>query len=779
MRVAARLTPWFVLIALLASTFFLARIFNAQIRIGGWLFWRYAAIWFPTLLFCASCLSAGKWIVSRLSQADPRSLEHFVLSFASGVFAFFLVTTIVGLFGGLDRVSFVLIPLLLLALGARLIWRDVLELRARIRHYPQWLALTPFEVVAFAAGAIALCVIYLGVLVPDNAAYDSRWYHLGLAEHYAAAGGIFRLPEGRIAATIPHLASILYAWAFCLPWGELFDRLELAAHLEFAIFVLTLPGIVALVRYLLPGVRARGAWITIFAFPSVFLYDSGLHVAADHIAALWAIPTLLAFARAFIDLDPRACLLLAMQASGLLMTKYTCGIVVLGPGLALVARVVQLGVLELWRRPRRFTAWRGLVVPLVAGLLFTAPHWLKNLIWYGDPMYPMLHKYLSLRPWNSQASFILEVYLNEAWGSVGTFDEKLEGTWLALRDYSYGLYSWMDFHGMYPIFGSLFTFSLFALPFLRDTRRIWAVVLMAHVGIAAWFWLFHAERYLQPLLPWMAAVVASIALLAWRSGVPARLGVIALGGLQLVWGADMLFWPLHRMTGKSAIGLVDDFFAKGYANRGQARSRPFEDLAALGRGLPKGATVLLHHDHLTTGLGTQVVADASRIQYGINYGELGSPRAVHQLFKDYGVTHVVWRPRTVHGEESLAGELVFHAYARYWQVVRSYGGRSVAALPNDPPPEQASTVLVYACDGGYQPGLYDISDLQVSPYVLPDRPRHFPLPREPYSPEMARSKSYGYAMVNQACPGAPKLTDYQQIAAYGTQSYYVGSAPKK
>jgi hypothetical protein len=38
-------------------------------------------------------------------------------------------------------------------------------------------------------------------------------------------------------ATNPHLATFVYLFAFMLPVGQLFDRVELAAHLEFTVFI--------------------------------------------------------------------------------------------------------------------------------------------------------------------------------------------------------------------------------------------------------------------------------------------------------------------------------------------------------------------------------------------------------------------------------------------------------------------------------------------------------------------------------------------------------------
>ena len=244
-------------------------------------------------------------------------------------------------------------------------------------------------------GLLGVLLVYLPILSPDNVAYDSRWYHLALAEHYAVDGAIRRFPEGLLAASYPQTATMLYTWAFSSPLGELFDRVELAAHLEFALFLATLAGIPALLARLLPEPRARATWAALFLFPGIFVYDSALSCAADHVAALFAVPILLALLRAWPAPTARSCALLAIFVSGALSVKYTAASLALGPSLALLARGVWL---MLRANSRRTTAalLASLAVFAAMTVLLTAPHWLKNWILYGDPGLP--HARRALRP---------------------------------------------------------------------------------------------------------------------------------------------------------------------------------------------------------------------------------------------------------------------------------------------------------------------------------------------------------------------------------------------
>ena len=59
---------------------------------------------------------------------------------------------------------------------------------------------------------------------------------------------------------------------------------------------------------------------------------------------------------------------------------------------------------------------------------------------------------------------------------------------------------------------------LAALAVARVGRRLWAAIACAHVAILLWYVTAHQERYLLPLVPLMAAVVAATLALAWQQG---------------------------------------------------------------------------------------------------------------------------------------------------------------------------------------------------------------------------------------------------------------------
>jgi hypothetical protein len=772
--VLRRARSWGLGAALLGSTIWLASIFGQHYPVREWLFFRYVVSWLGVLAFCLASLSAGNLVVTALSRPGERQDGHITLSFATGVYLFFLVTFAVGILRGFGPVAFVLIPVALFSVGAKQLARDLLAWRRRRMGRPWLEPLRATEAFGLAFGVVALVLLYVPTLIPENTAYDTRWYHLGIAEHYVAAGAITRFPEGPSLATIPHLASVLYTWAFLLPGSELFDRIELAAHLEFVVFLFTLGGIPALVRYLVPSARARLSWVALFFFPAVFLYDASLFVAADHIAALWSIPTYLMMARAWPELSPRACLLFVLQAVGLAMTKYTAPIAAVFPVLALLVRAAILAYARVRGRTRSDAWLFGPATAFAAGLILTTPHWLKNWLWYADPLYPILHRHLNPRPWAEDAARWYAMFEGESWSIKGPALVKLRAIWRAFGDYSYAVYNWPDFHGAFPIVGSLFTFGLVAVPFLRGTRRLLVLIAAAHLGIACWAVLFAHDRYLQPLVPWMAATIAGLAILAYRTGAVARIGLFLLGGLQLVWGLDMVFWPLHKMTAKSGMELAADFFGQAYRKQFAPRTRPFQDLTAIGDALPEGSKILLHHEHVRLGLRHQTIWDWPHFQFGISYGAFASSRELHRWLRENGVTHFVYQPR-VYGDESLAGDLVFHTYAKQHLInVKSVHGRLVGEVPSETPPRERTTVFYFGCDTGPANGLYELSDLTASPLAAPGFPvKPAPAPRQPLTGDVAPLVAAADRAVVQArCPNAPELADFVQVASSDRLGYF-------
>ncbi|HEX2877845.1 MAG TPA: hypothetical protein VHP33_41635 [Polyangiaceae bacterium] len=690
-----------------------------------WLFFRYLAYFAVAGVCLTSSGLAGHFVLKRVLGLRLPRHEHVVQSLAVGLFGFTLGWFALGIARCWSPLSALLWPLIYAAPGLTCLRERGSWLRWLRAHGP--VRVSGLGLAGAALGLLGLVLVYLPLIHPNNLTFDARFYHQALAEHYVAEQGITPFRDGWIAAACPQLATYLYSWAYALPSSGLFDRIELAVHLEFALFLVTLASVPVLAARLAPRRRLPLAWLALLAFPELYCYDSMLSGSADHVAAVFAVPLFLALLRALPSLEPRACTLLGLVCAAVLSTKYTAYGLLLVPLAALVGRAAQL----LITTPGRGRWWllRGPSIAALLAIVLWSPHWLKNLLWYGDPVYPFLHAHLRVEPWVPHADerFSLLLYKGQL------AERSLTGVVQSLTSaftFSFLPQDWWLFHRDLPIFGSLFSFSLpFAL-LLRSSRRYWLLYGAVLVAVVYWFWSYHLDRYLQVLVPWMAVIVAVTASSLWQLGVGGRAAVLLLGGVQLVWGADVPFFPTHALTGTSGHQVSIKFLSSGFTREAD-RFRVFGDYTDLGRALPRGAKVLLHDNLLRLGLGTAVVSDAAIGQLGIEYAVAPSARGVFERLRELGVSHLVWEPGRSQGWDSLAGDIAFHRLAsRYAVDARDFGAFRLAAMPPTPPPRPAAPeqVLLLTCGATYARGSYQLMSLSVQPLAAPRPARDYPKP---------------------------------------------------
>ena len=690
-----------VLLVLLLAIFL--RAVHAQYPLDEWLFFRYAKYWLYAALFSSACLAAGLRVLGFILPYPPRVGERLTLGFALGVLVFALGLFVIGLVGLFGRIFFFAWPAALLVFGGPQLWRSLRRARAHLQP-PFMRLLLPrggIESLAAALILISALAIYLQVLTPQNVSYDAGWYHLPIAEQYAATGAIRPFAEGWYLGAYPQLSSLLYAWAFQSP-GDLFDHQALASHLEWALFLATLPSISALTRKLLFPVRTPFAAAVLFLFPGIFLYDSNLNTGADHILAFWAPALGIALFRMGRAFSVREGILGGALLGAAVLTKLqACYFVV--PS--------ALFVLVLASRARRLgpaLAWG------MTALTISSAHWLKNWICYGDPLYPMLHGVFPSHPFHPETTAEFErAFWPEGFALKGTLFERIVETLKALVTFSFVPHNWGSFHGDTPVFGSLFTLTAPMLLYFRRTWKLGLFAIAIHIGIAVWFITTHQDRFLQALLPWMAASTAAILVLAWREGRWIRVGVAALVAAQFVWGADVYFFRTHAMIGDAPLKALIEFVGAGHRKEYQSRFHVHDEMRKIGQAMPTGAKVLVHNSRDRLGLGVAAVTDESGWQGAIEYLDLSAPRAVGQMWRELGITHVLWR--TEHSDMSpqdLAREAVFaraiHAMGDGAPQVS--GGWRIAKLrpnlPESPDMTSALRIAWLGCGGDPPTGIY-------------------------------------------------------------------------
>jgi hypothetical protein len=450
--------------------------------------------------------------------------------------------------------------------------------------------------------------------------------------------------------------------------------------------------------------RARGTWAVIFLFPGLFLYDSSLSVAADHVLAFWAVPLALALRRMLQrPAAPAPGVLAGLMLSGAALTKYQSISLVL-PALLLV--VLATGR-ELWRARRSPTVatvsnLRLLVGPgalALSALVATSPHWLANVVWYGDPLYPMLRAWLPAHPMVKGWAGAIAAFSGGMtdWMPSGTFLHKLQESAIGVFTFAFVPHDWPPFHGDLPVFGFLFTLTLPVLALTRGAGRARLLAGGTLLGLFTWYLTFHQDRYLQALLPWMVAATSAALLFAWDSGVVARLGVVVLVAVQLAWGNDVPWLPTHAMSHDLPAILSLQRLSSTYRNDLHARFQFDTGFAGIDHTLPRDATVLLHEEYVRLGLNRRALTDSARLQPAIDYSELARPDRVHDLLKSLGVTHLVWsHGASIDREVPVSGELVFFGYAlRFAEGRQDIDAYGVAKLPERPPPAREPGLVAY------------------------------------------------------------------------------------
>jgi hypothetical protein len=748
-----------------------------------WLFWHYAGAWLAALTWAAGCISTGHFLVRRVLGQTLPLLEHVSTSFTTGALAFFVAMNVLGHLQLYRGATFFALPLAFLALGARDCARTIARAARHLRHArakapPRARPFYFWPAVVF--GLLGAGMVYFLILTPDNVQFDSRWKHLALAEEFAAHGGLRRFGEGFTVATYPHLTSYFYGWAFLCPGVRLFDRVEIAVHLEYVTFLATLVALPGLVRLLVPRApgrpapRAHLAWVARFLFPGFFLYDSSLSAGADHIGAFFVIPVVTQLLRGLRTLSPRHLGLMSASLVGVGLTKYTCTTMVL-PVIGLPVALRMAWAMGLWATKKgdpelRRNAILGPLAALLGIVVLTIPHWLKNWVWYGDPAYPTLYKTLALRPWTEDAATLFEWGYKDYqfWRPTHDLKGALD-TLVATLNFSFVPNDYPRFHGKVPTFGSLYTLLLACLPLLARTRRIWLVVGCTQLSLFIWFWTHHQDRYLQAILPWMAAVVAAVVTKLWHeldattrlaSGFrhAARGSIALLVVAQAVWGGDAYFIPTHAMA-QSPQKRVLDLFAAGYKRDYEGRFKIYAPYTDVAKHLPKGARVMLHDNHVHLGIGAESSSDWGGWQFGISYGRLATPGAVFDRYRELGVTHVHWDDEVSKGWDSVAGDLVFFEFAtRHTEGLKTIGRTRLATIPSarPEPKDRNDKVALLGCDeGNYATGLYELAQLRV-PVFGPDR-RKFPAPAQPLEAGAALLDAAGFAVTDPTCPTAKSL----------------------
>ncbi len=683
--------------------------------IEDWLFWRLLILWSWCAFLQAACFSTGHLVLTRVLKIKHLPLiEKLVVSVALGLVAFTMAMYLGGLLAFYQPFLAIALPATMLAAGApalyvwsREVWKEGASTPRE--HLSAWPA------AALIVGALCLVLLYLQCMTPASLNYDSRWYHLAVAQDYAREGRIVRFRADYNKA-FPQLTSLVHTWGYLVPGLSQPERWMLALHNEYCLVLWTISGVGAVAAWLVERDRLAGSWAAFFLFPAIFVYDSNIGGSADHVLAFFTPPLFLAAARAVPSLSPGRCALVGAVAAGAVLTKYQS-----------VYMIAPIGALigGYWLWPdffgrtnclTRWRLWRGPATLIAVGMLLTLPHFLKNWVFYGNPVYPFMSGAFpgtNPRPPDMEL-LVTHLYAGDATIPRGSFGTVVKATLdNAITPFFRKPYS----------FGLIFPLLLPLVPLVGGGRRLWAAVFVSVGAHLTWAFTYPIERYLQAIVPMFAAVAAAIIVRVWQLGWITRTATLVLLGTHVVWGADALFYSGHRRMDDS-IKLIRS------GSQGRARSRFDDYLAsqvALDDRLPHDAVLLFHNTRLSLGVNRTVLQDLPGFQGLISYKHVQTPRELCQLYRSLGVTHVL-HERGLWPAYTKQEEVVFAAFlARHAENIFRQGEYEVMEVPAElPPVETPYRVLTVGLDG-YADGVYAIEALDVYE-PLAARFKRFPTP---------------------------------------------------
>lgn len=603
------------LLALLGLAYFVLQLVR-DAEFGSYFVWDFGHMWLWEALLVGGCWSLGDVLLERaLRLRNLPRLEAVVAAMALGVAGFVWAMYVAGALGLFRPWLAVALPAALIAVRAR---RTYFELRA-FRWQRRALSLSYGEIVAALFGVLGVTLVYLPMLSPGTVGTDAAWFHLTSAQDYAREGRIVPFLADW-SKNIPQLTSIIHTWAFLAPGLKEPQHWVLALHTEFVLFLFTLAGVVATANYLSARSDLNLAWPAFFLFPAIYIYDSNLSGAADHITAFFSLPMLVAALRSLEQRDVRQAVLAGVCGGAAMLTK-------LQATYLLVPLSLLFGVRAALASIRRESEQRRVYCALGAFLacipILMLPHCLKNWVFYRNPMYPFFMRIFPSRPAMADAATLFVQHF-PPFESSEPFGDRM---WRALE-----LSLWFPFtltnpHGVpRPFVGALFTLlAPTALCFRKP--RLWAALFVACTAIVGWAYAFPTPRNLQTFLPVLVALTAALMAVVWNANRLGKMAVFGLVACQLIAAWDLVV-VTDQYSWQESLGLMLTGTKAQRATRYEGYRRDFRDI---GKMLPKDALLLLHTSYSQLGINRRTLLDWPGFQGLVDYRPLRTRRATSMI----------------------------------------------------------------------------------------------------------------------------------------------------
>jgi hypothetical protein len=344
----------------------------------------------------------------------------------------------------------------------------------------------------------------------------------------------------------------------------------------------------------------------------------------------------------------------------------------------------------------------------------TAPHFLKNAAFYGNPVYPFAQGTFASHPTVPNAPYLVEWILKDYkfrphHGLVQTVGEALG---LAL---AWPVSAHYSFSQDVPDGGALFTLCLPIAFFVRGRRRLWLGMATGLGALFAWAMVFRVDRHIQGFMPILAASTAAVLTRAWELGGVARAGIAALVGLQVVWGGDAPFYGARERF----VAAFDILRASHDGKPGARFAKARPSYRKIADALPADARVLLHEVKPSLGIDRDVILDTPGRQGLVSYAGVRGLRGLHELYRSLGVTHLLWRPGA-RAASTRQEDVLFSDYVlRYGAHPKRFADKRLVEIPSEPPPEDHSYKVLALGLKGYKDGLYPVEAMTTYEAIPP------------------------------------------------------------
>lgn len=723
-----------------------------------WFGWRLLAVWAYVALLNHACVSAGATVLRALF-GDPRRtgyrmrpLEHLVQSMAVGLVVFVLGIYLAGYVCAISPVFAVVWPVTLVLVGAAWGLQPLRDTMTRWwNERPELpLGMRLASGVAMVLGAAGIVFIGIEAISTSAINFDARWYHFPVAQEYARVGCIKPMPGDNHFA-FPHLTSMVHAWSLSVPGLKpLATHWILALQVEVSIVLWRIVAVAAGIGWMLRQDRVHGLWVVFFLFPQVFIYDQNVGGSADHVLGFFAVPIVLALARVWERFEWRWGVLLGLVLGGHLLTKYQAvyvfaAVTILGFGRWGYLMLRRLPRLRRDDLPRARALGIGLAAIMGCTAVVTAPHFVKNAVFHGNPTYPYgtsVFKHGHPTPpknfYEEKPRVGMFSLAPPPKGPKGKAEEsprreglekqlligrRLYDFWATTRN--------RTLTKRRPYLGVLFSLLLPCLLLVRGSRRIWLAAAVAVIAFFVWGNTAPNDRYLVSFLDLMIAVSAALMVRVWQAGWLGRAGLVPLVTLQLLWAGDAaLVYGGKRLTAARNIPLrgLEGKPLEGRIQRQRNQMRVTAET-------PEDAVILSRNYKALLGLDRTIVSDVDVAGGYVAYSGLKDPRELYELLRARGITHMLY-PVGKRAPNRWNGTVLFDALFRYTTDQKRIGPLALGTLPPQPPPPTAPyRVLVYGVRG-YASGLYPVEQLDISNRE-PDRFFPKPTPETPFDADQA------------------------------------------